>query len=136
MTKEELREYIWIKKNIDVLEERLLEMETAAVKITQRYSSEPAGKGGTPKGLDPAVIRIMEIKDQLNVELKKLYEFSMKIETAILKLPRKEQYLIRRRYINGEGLEEIGKEMHYSLAQINRIHGRALKMIYEQHDTK
>lgn len=136
MTKKELREYIWMKKNIDVLEERLLEMETAAVKITQHYSSEPTGKGGTPKGLDPAVIRIIEIKDQLSIELKKLYEFSMKIETAILKLPTKEQYLIRRRYINGKRLEEIGEEMNYSLPQINRIHGKALKELYDQDDTK
>lgn len=136
MTKEELREYIWIKKNIAILEERLIEMQEAAVRITQHYSAEPTSKGGIPKGLDPAVIKIMDIKKQLSQELKRLYEFSMRIEAAILKLPTREQCLIRLKYVSGKGLEEISEEMNYSLAQINRIHGKALSMLYSQDDTK
>ena len=50
MTKKDLCELFWMKKNISRLEERLFELETKATQITTRLSKEPKG---TPINVEP-----------------------------------------------------------------------------------
>ena len=41
MNKQKLKEYTWIKKNIDHLEIELLSLESRATKVTPHISDEP-----------------------------------------------------------------------------------------------
>ena len=51
MTKQQLQEYYWLKKNIKKLEEKLLELETEAKRVTTVYTKQnPAAKAHRKTG--------------------------------------------------------------------------------------
>jgi len=128
MTKHELQQYRWIQKNINRLEERLLELETEATRITTQLTWEPKGTGSTDK-LSTLVAQIVDTRDEINRQLREAYSRQMAIEAAIDKLPEREKYLVRARYIELHSWEQIAVDMAYSWQHIHRIHSRALKML-------
>lgn len=129
MTKKELQEYYWIDKNIENLEEKLLELESQAVKITSRISNEPRGTSKNTDRMAGIVAEIIEVKNTIEVELKKAYYLLNKIEKSIDALPPKEKYLMRKRYIECCNWEEICVDMSYSEQHIHRLHCKALKLL-------
>ena len=53
----------------------------------------------------------------------------VEIETLINKLPTREQYLVRARYMEKKTWEQIAVEMCYSWPQVHRIHSNALRIL-------
>lgn len=129
MTKQELREYYWIQKNIKQLEEKLLELETEATRQTTHLSNVPKSENYDKDRFANIVVKIVEVKEKINKEVSKSYDTLAKIESAIYKLPHREQYLIRARYIELKSWEQIAVEMNYSWQHIHRIHANALAML-------
>jgi len=134
MTKYELMQYRWILKNIEKLEEKLLEIDTQLRRVTARYTLVVT-KGGTRDILGELIAKKIAVEEEINKKLQYSYELLRKIENAIKILSQREQYLIRARYIEGKKWEEICVEMHYSWPQIHRIHGKALDKL-KKHDTQ
>ena len=134
LTKKELSEYYWTKKNIEKLEEKLLEIDTQLRRVTARYTLVVT-KGGTRDILGELIAKKIAVEEEINKQLQYSYELLRKIENAIKVLPQREQYLIRARYIEGKKWEEICVEMHYSWPQIHRIHRKALDKL-KKHDTQ
>ncbi|MTI56140.1 hypothetical protein [Geosporobacter ferrireducens] len=128
MTKKDLQEYYWLQKNIQRLEDKLLELETQAAKMTSVISDEPRS-GETKDKLSGIVAKIVEVQTRINEQLYRSYELAEKIEKAIETLPERERYLIRARYIDCKAWEKIAVDMHYSWKQTHRIHSEALKML-------
>ncbi len=128
MTKHELQQYRWAQKNIDRLEERLLELETEATRITTRLTKDPKGGGSVDK-ISALVAQVMDTRDKINARLHDAYNMQVRIEVAIGALPEREKYLIRARYLEGKSWEQIAVDMSYSWQWVHRIHSRALKMI-------
>lgn len=128
MTKRELHELYWMKKNIQNLEDRLLEVETQATKITTQLSATPKSQGDKDK-LGNIVCKIVELQDEINYELAKMYTKEKELMKAIESLPSREACLIRLRYINSLSWERICVEMNYQWAQVHRIHAEALKLL-------
>lgn len=132
MTKQQLQEYYWLKKNIKKLEEKLLELETEAKRVTTVYTkTKSSGKGSSKDRLGEIVAKIVDVQDQINELTVKAYEQAMAIEKAIIALPNRERYLIRLRYIDCLSWYEIMDEMHYSWKQVHRIHVEALRLLAE-----
>jgi DNA-directed RNA polymerase specialized sigma subunit len=132
MTKQQLQEYYWLKKNIKKLEEKLLELETEAKRVTTVYTkTKSSGKGSSKDRLGEIVAKIVDVQDQINELTVKAYEQAMAIEKAIIALPNRERYLIRLRYIDSLSWYEIMDEMHYSWKQVHRIHAEALRLLAE-----
>lgn len=130
MTKKELQEYRWIKRNIQRLEDRLLELETEATKQTTQLTQDPiSGSGYNKDRMTDVVAMIIPVRDRINQQLEKSYELVVKIEKAIETLPEREKYLVRARYIDGVAWERICVDMGYSWRQVHRIHSDALKML-------
>lgn len=125
MTKKDLQEYYWLKGNIKKLEDRLVELETRATKTNVTLSNMPKGLAYS-YGLTDIVIEIVEIKRQINSQLTKSYGQILRIENAIERLPEKEKYLIRARYIECKHWEQIAVDMNYSWQHIHRLHSEAL----------
>lgn len=73
--------------------------------------------------------KIVEVQEEINRQLQKSYELMAKIEKAIEKLPEREKYLIRARYIDCKSWEQIAVDMSYSWRQIHYIHANALKLL-------
>jgi len=129
MTKKDLQQLYWIKRNIQQLENKLLELETSATRITTQLTKEPRGTSGPEDKLSEIVCKIVEVQEQINEELKKSYDYMAKIEKAIEALPPREAHLIRLRYLELKSWESICVEMNYSWRQIHRIHSDALKLL-------
>ena len=133
-TKEKLKQYIWIKRNIEKLECRLLEIESELEKSTTCVSSDASGTGGLDKFGDLISAKI-EIQENINLELLKSYKALSWIEKTIAKLNSIEQYLMGLRYIEGKSWRAISKEMGYESAQVYRIHSAALDSLIK-HDSQ
>lgn len=129
MTKKDLCELFWMKKNISRLEERLFELETKATQITTRLSKEPKGTPILEDKLGETVAKMVDLQNEINEQLAEYYEKVKVIEQAISKLPPREALLIRLRYIEQKRWEEICVEMNYSWRQIHYIHSEALKLL-------
>lgn len=130
MTKQELREYYWIQRNIEKLEERLEELETKATQTTTQLKQDPImGHGNVGDKVGNTVAEIEKVMAEIEVQLSRSYAVLNEIEKAIEKLPAREKYLIRARYIEMHSWEEIAVDMDYSWQHIHRIHSEALKML-------
>lgn len=73
--------------------------------------------------------KIIEVKEEINRQLQQSYELVARIERAIDKLPEREKYLIRARYLDGKSWEQIAVDMNYSWRQVHYIHSNALKLL-------
>lgn len=129
MNKQKLKEYTWIKKNIDHLEIELLSLESRATKVTPHISDEPNSKGYRQDKTADLVAAMIDTKILINKQLEKLYKIRLEIEESISDLPEKEQYLMRARYLENKTWEQICVDMSYCWKQIHRIHSKALKAI-------
>lgn len=129
MTKKELQELYWIKRNIQYLENKLIELESEATRVTTRLSLTPKGSGKNADKLSEVVCRIVTVQNQINDMLSQSYEFMARIERAIERLPPREGFLIRLRYLELKSWESICVEMNYQWAQVHRIHSDALKLL-------
>lgn len=129
MTKRELKEYCWIKANINDLEERLVELETQAQKMTTTLSLDPGGGCGYQDKMAKAVAEVIECQDMINTNIIVMRQLERKIEEAIEVLPEREKYLMRLRYIRCLTWEQVVEKMGYSWVQTHHIHGQALYLI-------
>lgn len=136
MTKQDLQQLYWTKKNIKQLEDRLLELETEATRVTTQLTKDPKGPRQLEDKQSELVIRIIEVQDEINRQLETAYEHMAKIEKVIENLPAREAYLIRLRYLELKRWEEICVEMNYSWKHIHRIHSDALMLLAKKDDTK
>jgi DNA-directed RNA polymerase specialized sigma24 family protein len=134
LTKDILKDYRDLKA-----EQKQIELE-----IKEFYDNciNPSVLSHSPKGTDISDPTAMfaDKAAQLHVKLlMKKYEVMTaleKIEDAIEGLEPRERRLMREYYINGLTWEQVCVKMGYEWAQIHRIHGRALKMIYKKDDTQ
>ncbi len=124
-----MQAYYWAKKNIERLENELLELETEATRQTAQLTQERKSQNYDPDRLAELVVKIVEVQEEINRQLQKSYELMAKIEKAIEKLPEREKYLIRARYLDGKSWEQIAVDMNYSWRQVHRIHANALKLL-------
>lgn len=129
MTKKQLQGYGWLQKSIQRLEEKVLELRTAAEKMTMTLSGELRNASPERDKIANVIAKIMDVEKLLKEQLHESYILLEEIEKAISKLPEREQYLIRARYIDCRNWEEIGIDMGYAWAQIHRIHSKALKIL-------
>jgi len=129
MTKYELMQYQWLLKNIEKLEEKLLEIDTQLQRITTRYTLVPVSRTGSRDVMGELIVKKIEIEEEINRKLQESYRKLNEIEKAIKKLDEREKLLMRLRYIQGKDWMEICDEMGYSWRQIHRIHKKALNKL-------
>lgn len=129
MTKRELQEYYWLKRNIQKLEDKLLELETEATRQTTRLTKDPKGDFSSTDKVASIVTSMVMVQDEINEKLNKSYEVIANIEKAIEELPEREKFLIRSRYLDCKSWERIAVDMHYSWQWVHKIHSKALKLL-------
>ena len=129
MDKKDLQQYLWLRRVIKQLEDRLEELETEATRMTVRYSDQPKGAPYDKDRMAELGVEMVELDEKIQVKLAESYELARKIEEAIGSLPEREQYLMRARYIQGESWEQIAVDMHYSWQHVHRIHAKALRLL-------
>ena len=129
MTKQELQSYYWLRKNIEKLEHKLLELESEATRVTTRITHDPRGGSSNVDKLGGIVAEIVTVQEKINNKLQKAYRVMFEIEHATVELPEREAYLIRARYIDCKSWEQIAVDMSYCWQWIHKIHSKALSML-------
>lgn len=127
MTKKEyLRQGFKLKREIEhdkkILEELKSNLDgLQAIKLSENV------QGGPIKD-DSEVVNKMNKIIEMEKDLNELCNFQIKLSGAIDKLENtNERAVLRLRYILNQTWEEIAEKMGYSLRQVTRIHGEALK---------
>jgi len=128
MTKKDLQELYWMKKNIKKLEEELADLECEVTKTTELIKVQ-RGAHSTDDKLGDLVSKMVDLQNEINKQLQKYYERVKYVERKIEALPPREALLIRLRYIEHKNWYEIAYEMNYSWRQVHNIHAEALKML-------
>jgi len=126
MTKQRLQEYIWLKKSIKQLEDRIEEIDTILTKTTGTLSDMPRNK--TPRDFTNELLaKKIDLQNKLKKRaIKCLIELD-EVDSAIANLPQREESIFRLRYLEGKKWEDICLALEYSERQCHRIHGEALK---------
>ena len=131
MTKEKLRQYCWLIKNINTLEERLFQVETNAESITACMDKDFITGGLVSDRMAERVAEMADISKTINEQLRKAYKLEKEIEEAIEVLDEREKYLIRLKYIKCLTWPEIAVDMNYSWQNMHKIHAKALTQLKE-----
>lgn len=131
MTKQELKEYYWLRLNITKLEQRIEELETIAAKQTTQLKNDADARvsHGAHDRMGDVVAEIADLKTGLQKQLKEAYAVAGEIEKAIAGLSDREKYLIRARYVELKNWEQICVDMNYDWSHVHRIHAGALKRL-------
>jgi DNA-directed RNA polymerase specialized sigma subunit len=130
VNKDTLRNFRWLRLNMKMLQNRVIEIETAITKQTSVISDMPRGSAEMDK-MAEGVARLLEAKEKLLAKQLEATQAIVEIEHAIDQgnLTEREKYLIRRYYIDCLSWGKVCKDMTYSDRQIQYIHKTALEKI-------
>ena len=132
MTKEELREYRDLAAYIRELEDKLLELESQAMRITTVIKQDMVDSSGSKDKLADSVAKIVEVQNLINDKIGTLKQKERKVLDTIKALSTKEQRIFYLRYVKGYKWERVAVETGYCWAQTHRIHGKCLKELSKQ----
>ena len=131
MTKEQLRNFFALQKEICELEEELFELSCRAQKMTSVITDEPRGGNESIDRMADTVALIADTSTRVNTLVQESNREREEIEKSICSLPPQYRTLLRMRYIRGLTWEKIAVEMSYSWQHVHKIHGDALRMLAE-----
>lgn len=130
-----LMSYRWAKKQ----EERILD-EIQTLRMDKMFPSvvnDGMPKGSEQKDLSDYAVKLDELIQELKEERLEKVKRLRNIEKSIMDLNSEDaQTIMRLRYIDGLKWEDVCVAINYEWAQMHRIHGRALREIKINDDTK
>lgn len=125
MTKKELSQLYYLKKEIRQLEQRINELETAATNCTVKITGLPSGRGISDK-IGNYAARIADLKSLLDLNLKKCFYELNRLDRYIESV---DDPLLRQimtyRFINGYSWSKIA----YMIGGNNTPDGLRIKMM-------
>ena len=137
MTKERLRRYVEIKKEVRQIRDQLEEIESRLYspkgQLLTGMPSAPSHEGGTitESLMDKHEQLLQMYREQLTIR----YEEQLAIEKAIASLEDPTaRRLMRYRYLDGLKWEEICVLINYEWSRTHEIHGMALKQLKAQEE--
>ena len=130
MTKEELKEYTSIKKELEQIQFKLKELEERKTSIKSMIISDMnVQTSHNNNSIEDLLIKIEECIEEYNKKEIKLYNKQLEIENCINSLEPTERIIARSRYIEGKTFEQIAVDLNYSWRHTIRIHGKILQKI-------
>lgn len=124
--KEQLVTLREVKRQIDFLEDELLAIDTKLQRITKPIDKE---RGIGEVDLGDLIISVQSVKSKINAQLKDYYSKYESCLDLLECINGKYKTIITLRYLKGYPWTQIAYENSYSLSQVYRIHGEALKRI-------
>lgn len=127
--KEYLSRYVNCERRIESKLEKITELKDKAISISVNFG-EKVQTSKQANGREKIISMYMDMQNDIQNEIKKLRAILKNISDVISSLDNEDQKeILERRYINNQGFPDIAEEMHISLRQIFRIHGKALEKI-------
>ncbi|MCL2082240.1 MAG: hypothetical protein FWH04_03265 [Oscillospiraceae bacterium] len=128
MSKNELRQYIAMLKEIQELEDERLVWRNKAERWTKALSLTP-GQSGFRDSYPFLIDKLQKVDKLLSERLRCLTELRIKVEVMIDSLDSASRRVLRHRYIKGHSWEKIALEMNYSKQRVLQMHSKALNDI-------
>lgn len=129
MTKEYLKKYTHIKREVSQIEDEIEKIMAYLEKVTatlgKSISSGHKREDRTAKG----IAELQDLRKRYSDKLSDMLDILRDIENAIGKLPEKERTVMRYRYIDNLLWDDIADKMHFSKRQVIRIEKAALKKL-------
>ena len=130
MTKDDLKEYTSIKKELKQIQFKLKELEERKTSIKSIIISDMnVQTSHNNNSIEDLLIKIEECIEEYNKKEIKLYNKQLEIENCINGLEPTERIIMRLRYIEGYKWEKVCVETNYSWEGIHKIHRKILKKI-------
>ena len=130
MTKDDLKEYTSIKKELKQIQFKLKELEERKTSIKSMIISDMnVQTSHNNNSIEDLLIKIEECIEEYNKKEIKLYNKQLEIENCINSLEPTERIIMRLRYIEGKTFEQIAVDLNYSWRHTIRIHGKILQKI-------
>ena len=130
MTKDDLKEYTSIKKELKQIQFKLKELEERKTSIKSMIISDMnVQTSHNNNSIEDLLIKIEEWIEEYNKKEIKLYNKQLEIENCINSLEPTERIIARSRYIEGKTFEQIAVDLNYSWRHTIRIHGKILQKI-------
>lgn len=130
MTKDDLKEYTSIKKELKQIQFKLKELEERKTSIKSMIISDMnVQTSHNNNSIEDLLIKIEECIEEYNKKEIKLYNKQLEIENCINGLEPTERIIMRLRYIEGYKWEKVCVETNYSWEGIHKIHRKILKKI-------
>lgn len=127
MTKEQLRQYQYIEREIKLLQADVCQVRDS-LQSAQILSDMPKG-GNNADRIADTIAKIVDIEAIIHYKIRQLIELRGEIEATIDGLPSDQRVLMRLRYIEGCSFEAIAVNLNYSWRHTHRLHGNALQKI-------
>ena len=129
MTKERLRKYRDLCKELEQVQRKIESLETTLYSPTaQRLTGMPSNpSAGNP--LEDMAAKHLELLDYYKAKNIELAAEQLAIEQAIDSLEYRERTLLRLYYIDGLKWEEVCVRISYSWRQTHKIHAKALEKL-------
>lgn len=126
-----LREYRTIGLDIETLQEQIARLRSNAEKMTAGF--EGSGGGKSTGNFNDKIQNYVERLEALERKYEKLCEQKVKlceeVDTALMKLPQIERYILIERYIVGTKWYVVARVIGYEEAQFFRIEKKALEVL-------
>ena len=130
MTKDDLKEYTSIKRELKQIQFKLKELEERKTSIKSMVISDMnVQTTHNNNSIEDLLIKIEECIEEYNKKEIELYNKQLEIEKCINSLEPTERIIARSRYIEGKTFEQISVDLNYSWRHTIRIHGKILQKI-------
>ena len=128
------KEFLCQLKTLDnMINAKLLEkerMRALTTKVTAGLSERVQGGGGG--GIENAVIKMLELEEQLNVDIDRLVNLKAEARLLIEELAdNKHKAILSMYYVSNLTFEQVAENTDISSRWVRKIHGKALKKFEE-----
>lgn len=128
--KEYLSQAFHIDKQLKSKLEQLSVLRELATTTTQPLSDMPGNPNRNIDRMEKAIIKIMDMEQEISEEVNALLDLKNEIAQCIKKVNDIDcQLILEFRYLCFMSWEEIAAEMNFTVRNIHILHGKALKLI-------
>ena len=128
--KEYLLQARYLDNRIASKREQIQNLNDLATKCTSTWSDMPRSQNTGRSRMADCVMKIIDLEEQISKEMVRLVELKREISETIECLENIEyKILLEKRYLCYKSWEVIADDMGYSIRQIHRMHGDALKHV-------
>ena len=132
--KEYLGQARFLDMRINSKIQQVASLNELATKCTATISDMPGNPNRGGSRMADAVIKIIDLQEEINRDIDKLVELKREIMEVIRAVPNAEyQTVLEKRYLCFSAWEQIAVDMNYSIQHIHRMHSAALHEITVPH---
>ena len=129
-TKNYLMRAYRVDQRIENKMEQIANLHDLANKATATYSDMPKSKNRTGSRIEDAVVKIIDLENEINKDVLELVEIKSQIMDSIKAVQDPElQLLLELRYLNYVSWEQIAVKLNFSIDNVFKLHKKALDCV-------